>query len=78
MSYDWHLVPASSRPEASGKEVITGPVETIVAGNLIMQMKTTGEVTDLVQGREIVARSSDLGYCAPTGGEPWERLRSMR
>jgi sugar (pentulose or hexulose) kinase len=67
--------------DASGKEVITGPVETTVAGNLIMQMKATGEVVDLDQGRHIVARSSHLGRCGPTSGgqwdQAWERFRIM-
>jgi sugar (pentulose or hexulose) kinase len=57
--------------DASGKEVIAGPVETTVAGNLIMQMKATGEIADLVQGRQIVARSADLNRYAPMGGGQW-------
>jgi len=51
--------------------VIAGPVETTVAGNLIMQMKATGEIADLVQGRQIVARSADLNRYAPMGGGQW-------
>jgi rhamnulokinase len=59
--------------DATGKEVITGPVEATVAGNLIMQMKAAGDVADLAQGRRVVSRSSELGRCHPAEGEQWER-----
>ncbi len=59
--------------DAAGKEVVTGPAETTVAGNLIMQLVATGESADLAEGRRIVARSSQLGRCEPAGGEEWDR-----
>jgi rhamnulokinase len=58
--------------EAAGKLVITGPTETTVAGNLIMQMKGAGEVADLGQGRQIVARSLNTGQCEPRGTADWD------
>jgi sugar (pentulose or hexulose) kinase len=67
--------------EATGKRVVTGPTETTVAGNLIMQMKGMGDVADLGQGRQIIARSSNTGLCEPKGTAAWDeayaRYRSL-
>jgi sugar (pentulose or hexulose) kinase len=58
--------------EATGKTVITGPTETTVAGNLIMQMKGMGDVGGLDEGREVVARSSNTGLCEPKNTADWD------
>jgi sugar (pentulose or hexulose) kinase len=58
--------------DATGKRVIAGPVETTVAGNLIMQMKGSGEIVDLEEGRRIVAASSETREYAPKDAASWE------
>ncbi len=45
--------------KATGKKVVTGPVEGSVLGNVIMQLKTLGAVSSLEEGRRIVKASFD-------------------
>jgi sugar (pentulose or hexulose) kinase len=58
--------------DATGIPVVAGPMETTVAGNLIMQLRGTGEIASLAQGREIVALSSDTRHHAPRDKAPWD------
>jgi sugar (pentulose or hexulose) kinase len=58
--------------DASGVPVAAGPVETAAAGNLIMQMKGTGEVSSLAEGREIIRHSSEVKDYQPRDRERWE------
>ena len=41
----------------TGKKVLAGPIEAAVVGSVLMQMKATGQLTSLTEGREIVKRS---------------------
>lgn len=43
--------------EATGKRVVTGPVEATAIGNMIMQMIGTGEIKDVASAREIIKSS---------------------
>ncbi len=42
---------------ATGREVVTGPVEATAIGNLIMQMLAMGDITSLAEGRAIIRNS---------------------
>jgi hypothetical protein len=42
------------------------------AGNFIMQLKGTGEIHRLAQGREILALSSQMLSCEPRDTAPWD------
>lgn len=46
--------------QATGKTVITGPVEATAIGNLIMQMIGTGELPDLQSARKIIKKSFEV------------------
>ncbi len=46
--------------KATGKKVITGPVEATAIGNLIMQMIGAGEIKDLSEARKIIKNSFDI------------------
>jgi len=43
--------------DATGRNVITAPVEATAIGNVVMQMLAMGEITSLAEGREIVRNS---------------------
>lgn len=58
--------------DATGVPVVAGPVETTVAGNLIMQLKGTGEIGGLKDGREIIARSSETRSHIPRDSAEWD------
>lgn len=46
--------------KATGKKIITGPVEATATGNLIMQMTGTGEIKDLTEARQIIKKSFEI------------------
>ncbi len=46
--------------EACGIPVVAGPVEATAIGNLIVQMMATGELENLVAGRELVRESFEM------------------
>jgi len=46
--------------EYTGKDVYAGPVEATAIGNLMAQMLKTKEFADLMEAREVVARSFDV------------------
>ena len=54
-----------------GVPVIAGPAETTSAGNLIMQLKGSGEIRNLQEGRQIVLNSSDIEYYEPEDQDKW-------
>lgn len=58
--------------DATGLAVVAGPVETTVAGNLIMQLASTGDIAGVKDGREIVARSSETRDYAPRETSAWD------
>ena len=57
---------------ATGKKVITGPIEATASGNILMQAKATGQVADMQQIREIVQNSFDLKEYLPDNKAVWQ------
>lgn len=47
------------------RPVITGPIETTVLGNLVTQLRASGEASSLSQMRNIVRKSSDVREFCP-------------
>jgi len=68
--------------DACQREVRTGPVEATALGNLLVQVRTSGEIGSLAEIREVVRRSCDMRTFEPGDGAPWEaaaaRLQALR
>jgi rhamnulokinase len=72
-----HLVGGGSRNEllcrltadACGLPVVAGPVEATALGNVLVQARAHGIVTDLPGMRSLVARTQDLRRYDPSGDE---------
>ncbi len=66
---------------ATGKHVLAGPVEATAIGNILMQLKATGEINGEEQMREVIANSFELGEFTPENTEEWdehtERFRKV-
>ena len=57
---------------ATGRPVITGPVEATAIGNLLMQAIALGEIASADEAREIVCRSFDVETFEPAHDGDWD------
>jgi rhamnulokinase len=57
---------------ATGRHVITGPIEATAAGNILIQALAGGAVSSLAEARKIVARSFPQNTYAPQDAPLWE------
>jgi rhamnulokinase len=59
--------------DACQRPVITGPVEATAMGNLLVQVRASGELSSLAEMREVVRQSSDIKTSYEPGPAPaWE------
>lgn len=58
--------------DATGRQVIAGPVEATVIGNLVLQAMALGHVDSLDAGRQVVRNSFDLVTYGPAHHAAWE------
>ena len=76
-----HIVGGGSQNEllnqfaasATGKQVITGPVEAAAIGNILMQARATGQINSTIHGRRLVRESFELKQYHPKETTAWER-----
>lgn len=62
---------------ATGRKVVTGPVEATVLGNLVMQLvaaKDVPEIHNLETARDLIARSTDIAVYEPQNPEEWNKV----
>lgn len=80
-----HVVGGASRmgllmqwlADATGKQVVAGPVEATALGNAVVQWRTMGAVDDLDDARRRIALMPEIAtYEARGDREPWMRLRA--
>ncbi len=57
--------------DATGRQVIAGPVEATATGNILMQMLAQGQIASLADGRTMVRNSFDLSIYEPGPGDRW-------
>jgi rhamnulokinase len=57
---------------ATGRPVVTGPVEATALGNVAVQMVATGAVSSLDEARRIIDRSFPVERFEPTEADRWE------
>jgi rhamnulokinase len=77
-----HIVGGGSRnrllcqwfSDATGLAVDSGPAETTAIGNLLMQLKASGDIKTLQEGREISFNSSSVEHFRPqaSGKDIWD------
>jgi len=58
--------------DATGRPVVTGPVEATAAGNLLMQMLALGHIRSLAEGRAIVRASFATDVYEPRQTARWD------
>jgi len=60
--------------DATGRKVITGPIEATTIGNIIMQMFAMGDIASLAEGREIIRNSfaDESKVYEPQDVEAWQ------
>lgn len=76
-----HIVGGGSQSEllnqftanATGRHVLTGPVEATALGNVLLQARTAGELSTLHDIRKIVGASFPLKHYEPRDTEAWDR-----
>jgi len=58
--------------DATGRQVICGPVEATAAGNILMQSIALGDLGSLTEGREIIKGSFELETYDPVYKPGWD------
>jgi rhamnulokinase len=58
--------------DACQRPVVTGPVEATALGNLLVQVRASGELSSLAEMREVIRKSSAVGTCRPGKPAAWE------
>jgi rhamnulokinase len=58
--------------DATGRRVVTGPIEATAIGNVVTQAMALGHIGSLEEGRQVVCNSFDIGTCQPAGGPEWD------
>jgi rhamnulokinase len=53
------------------RPVVTGPVEATALGNLLTQVRASGELSSLAEMREVIRASSNVQYFEPKPSGAW-------
>jgi rhamnulokinase len=58
--------------DACQRPVVAGPVEATAMGNLLVQVRASGELSSLAEMREVIRQSSEVAACRPGKPAAWE------
>ncbi|MBN1491271.1 MAG: rhamnulokinase [Phycisphaerae bacterium] len=58
--------------DATGRTVVTGPIEATAAGNVVMQAIAAGALKNIDEARDLVRRSFELKTYAPKPSPAWD------
>jgi rhamnulokinase len=58
--------------DACQRPVVTGPVEATAMGNLLVQVRASGELDSLAGMRDVIRRSCDVAHFEPRDGAAWD------
>jgi rhamnulokinase len=58
--------------DACQRPVVTGPVEATAMGNLLVQVRASGELSSLAEMREVIRKSSEVETFQPGAAAAWE------
>jgi len=58
--------------DACQRPVVTGPIEATAMGNLLVQVRASGELSSLAEMREVIRKSSDVETFQPGKPGVWE------
>jgi rhamnulokinase len=58
--------------DATGKHVVTGPIEATALGNVLMQLLALGHIASLAQGRQVIRQSFALTAYEPRDSAAWD------
>ena len=68
--------------DATGRRIVTGPVEATALGNIMMQAIGMGVVGSISEARQFIRNSIDLGVVEPGAKAPWDdafaRFKAIR
>jgi rhamnulokinase len=81
-----HIVGGGSQSEilnqftadACQRPVLAGPVEATALGNLLVQVRASGELTSLAETRDVIRKSSTVKTYEPGPAAPWEEAAARR
>jgi len=59
--------------DATGRKVVTGPIEATASGNILMQARATGQLKSIDEARQVVRNSFDLKEYQPQDPDLWDR-----
>lgn len=69
----WNTFLMQFAANATGLEVVTGPIEGTAIGNIMMQAKAAGMVGDMFEMRKIIANSIEQKTYQPQDKEAWDK-----
>ncbi len=58
---------------STGLPVVAGPIEATALGNIIIQLVALGEIKDIAEGRELIAKTETLKRYAPEETDAWSK-----